>query len=260
MDDKLSHLAELQRQMLHQFNKLFGAEIKEFGELETFRKYVPPEFQKLQALCLFLEKDFLKAKDGGAYFSACISGAAMIEAFLLVLCWSNQDAVTALDIYRKHAKTRSFDAAWASLSLETLIEIAHALQWIPADIVRVELRTSMAAAYEELASSRGLPQEEIEASKNALMQRPAVALFDLMREIRNSLHAGRWIRERRAFNPEPFDEWSQFGVVMIAEIRDCLAIKFAKDMQTRVSEAAAKYQRVLSELEGNLRNRVADGG
>src|SRR5882672_4075026 len=117
MDDKLSHMAELQQQILKQFNTALGAEIKSFSELETLKNHLPADVRKLEALCLFMEEEFLACEKAQAYFSACLSGAAMIEGFLLVLCWLNKSTVAASAPYKKQAKNKDFDIAWGSLSL-----------------------------------------------------------------------------------------------------------------------------------------------
>ncbi len=237
MDDKIKHMESLHKQILQQFNLALGTSIKNFDELAVFKNYLPAEFRKLQDLCLFLEKEFLDCAGAKAYFSACLSGAAMIEAFLLLLCWLNKDEVIASVPYKKHAKTRDFDAVWGSLSLESLIEIAETLKWIPADMVKADLSSAIALGYEEIAVARGMDAQAISKGKESLMLHPAIALFDLMRELRNCLHAGRWIRQDKPFNPEPFGQWSHLGVILIGEIRDCLVIKFTKDMQKRLSNS-----------------------
>lgn len=257
MDDKLSHMMTLQQEMLTELNSIFGTDIKNFTELESLKKqHMAPDLQKLESLCLFLEREFISCKNSGAYFSACITGAAMIEGFLLMLCWLNKSRVMLLDIYRKHAKTKSFDVALGSLSLETLVEIAEASNWIPPDIVRMELRISLANAYEEVAIARGTDAAEIARGKSGLVSHPAVALFDLMRKIRNLLHAGRWIREGRTLTPGPFEEWCQLGVVLIAEIRDCLIVRFTRDMQDQLSSSIEKYKASVAQLEKALKSRL----
>jgi hypothetical protein len=173
----------------------------------------------------------------------------MIEAFLLMLCWLNKDAVMATTVYRKHAKTRGFDEAWGSLSLESLIEIAETLKWIPADLVKTELRTAIGLSYEEIAIAKELDANEIAKGKEALMLHPAIALFDLMRDLRNCLHAGRWIRQKKAFNPEPFDEWAHLGVVLIAEIRDCLLVKCTTDMQAKFAKSMADLELSMAKFQ-----------
>jgi hypothetical protein len=249
MDDKISYMTELQQQILQQVNNAFGMNIKSLDELAGFKKLLPEEVLKLQDLCLFLEGEFLKCDKAKAYFSGCISGAAMIEAFLLMLCWLNKDEVVGTAIYRKHAKTKQFDAAWGSLSLESLIEIAETLKWIPPDLVKTDLSTAIALSYEEIASSKGLDTETIASGKQALLLHPATALFGLMRDLRNCLHAGRWIRQKKAFNPDPFDEWSHLGVILIGEIRDCLVVKVTRDIQARFTKAAAGLESSIAKLQ-----------
>ncbi len=194
----------------------------------------------------------MKCDKAKAYFSGCLSGAAMIEAFLLMLCWLNKDEVIATAAYSKHAKTRRFDAVWGSLSLELLIEIAETLKWVPPDLVKTELSSAIASSYEEIAISKGLDTEAIAQGKQALLLHPATALFGLMRDLRNCLHAGRWIRQNKAFSPEPFDEWSHLGVVLIAEIRDCLIIKMTRDIHAKFSKAAAELENSIAKLQAAL--------
>jgi hypothetical protein len=252
MDDKISYMKELQQQLLQELNNAFGMNIKSLDELADLKKLLPEEFRKLQDLCLFLEADFLKCDKAKAYFSGCLSGAAMIEAFLLMLCWLNKDEVTTTAAYRKHAKTRDFDIAWGSLSLETLIEIAETLKWIPTDLVKMELKNAIALDYEEMAVAKGLDTEAIAREKEFLFLRPTITLFDWIRELRNCLHAGRWIRQKKAFNPEPFDEWSHLGIVLIAEIRDCLVIKMTKDIQAKFTKSVAEMESSIAKLQAAL--------
>jgi hypothetical protein len=252
MDDKISYMKELQQQLLQELNHAFGMNIKSLDELTDLKKLLPEEFRKLQDLCLFLEADFLKCDKAKAYFSGCLSGAAMIEAFLLMLCWLNKDEVIATAVYKKHAKARPFDAVWGSLSLELLIEIAETLKWIPSDLVKAELSTAIALSYEEIAISKGLDTEAIAEGKQALLLHPATALFGLMRDLRNCLHAGRWIRQNKAFNPDPFDEWSHLGVILIAEIRDCLIVKMTRDIQAKFTKAVAELEGSIAKLQAAL--------
>lgn len=249
MDDKISHMLELQKGILKQLNTTLGTSVQNLDELAAFTHLLPADVKKLQDLCLFLEKEFLNSEKAQAYFSACLSGAAMIEAFLLLLCWMNKDEVSQTAVYKKHAKTRAFDTVWGSLSFETLIEIAEDLKWIPSELVKADLRTAIALSYEEIAVSQKLDPETIAKRKEALFAHPATALFGLTRILRNCLHAGRWVRQNKAFNAEPFAEWSHLGVILIAEIRDCLVIKFTQDIQKQLSNSLAKFQTSIANLQ-----------
>jgi hypothetical protein len=240
MDNKQERIAELQQQMLQQLNSALGTNIKRFEELAGFEKFLPEEIRKLKDLCLFLERDFLACEKAGAYFSGCISGASMIEGFLILLCMFNKEDVIKLDPYRKSAKKKEFDKVLGSLSLENLTDIAVKLEWIHPQIVTDDIRRVFADSYEEIALGQGLDAATIATNKQALYDHPAMALFYFMREIRNLLHSGIWIRKAKPFNAAIFHEWAHFCIYLIAEIRNALVIRFTNDLQRTMSEAVAK--------------------
>ncbi len=240
MDNKLGYVAELQSEIVSQLNSTLGTNFENLGDLSNFKRALPADMLKLQDLCLFFEKEFLRAKEGKAYFSACLSGAAMIEGFLLLLCSLFKDIVVQSAAYTKVAKGKKFEDVSGKLTLETLVEIAESLSWISPHTVRTDLKVSISEAYEEIATSRQLDPAQIAIGKQALIDHPGIALLGLMKDMRNLLHAGRWTRQNRAFNQEAFEQWSQLVVFAIAEIRDCLAIKMTLSIQERLTSALQK--------------------
>jgi hypothetical protein len=249
MDDKIPYTTELQQQMLTELNAVLGTKVKSFDELTALKNTLPEDFLKLQSLCVFYESGFLKCYKAKAYFLGCLSGAAMIEAFLLMLCWLNKNEVMMATSYQKQAKTKTFEKVWGSLSFETLIEIAEELKWITTDLVKMDLKNALALGYEEIAAAKGLDAETIVRGKEAFMLHPAIALFDLVRSLRNFLHAGRWVRQNKVFNVEPFEEWCHLGIALIAELRDCLVVKFTRDLQDKFKKSVVEFEDAIKKLQ-----------
>jgi hypothetical protein len=77
---------------------------------------------------------------------------------------------------------------------------------------------------------------------------PGTAMLRMTQNLRNAIHAGKWMKSKNSFVAEHFTEWCHFATHLSGEIRNCLLLL----VMQRTSEAAAdqmqKLARMLDEL------------
>jgi hypothetical protein len=169
----------------------------------------------------------IRCREGQAYFAACLAGAAMIESFLLLFCIYERKNVQDTIAFRKHSKGRKpYEALVAKWTLKDLIPIAMELGWIRKEIDG-QLVDALVSMYREIASVMrpDITVLEIESGAASLKAHPDTALFGLMQDLRNLVHAGRWVRLKRAFVQATFVEWTRLVLALTADIRDCLILR-----------------------------------
>jgi len=155
-------------------------------------------------------------------------GAAMLEAFLLLLCMLNEAPVSATKRYKDRAgkKPNNFDGTICCLGLEDFVEISAELNWNPASLISDEWKKALPESYREIATQRCPNTSEARLAAQAdslIVVNPAYSLTFILNMMRNRMHPGRWVREGHELqNEEAFSEWAQVAVVAAAHIRDCL--------------------------------------
>jgi hypothetical protein len=194
---------------------------------EVEKLVLPPRIFTLRKLAVYYEGEMLAAKDAGSYFASCVMSAAMLEAFLLLLCHLKQEDVKHTSCYSKRFgnKTDLFDRMICIIGLEELVEISAELGWIPANVVDEQLQAALANAYlGVVAELRPKTSHKARADHRAALARhPAYSLMLILNLVRNRIHPGRWIREDHELRDEnALSGWAHFAIIAAAHIRDCL--------------------------------------
>jgi hypothetical protein len=207
----------------------------------------------LYDLATFCELEMVRCSESKSYFAGCLMGAAMIEALLMLLCLMFQDDVVLTRQYfhsTQKKKDRNYKEVVEGWTLQQLIAVSEQLGWIPKEIVDNSFTEVLSESFKELMGMTHpeMSKEEVEHRALALRENPGLAMLGLTQELRNSIHGGRWVRGKTAFDPKAFEVWCHFGIHLCAEMRDCLF----SHMFSKKLDAAEKGFRKLDELIANL--------
>jgi hypothetical protein len=216
---------EALRKLLPTVNKLLKTNASSWDELAE--AILPPKIKNIKRLCVMYEQQMLLCQDAKAYFAACVMGASMLEALLLLLCMLNTAPVVATKRYKERAgKGRGdFDGTICRLGLEDFVEISAELNWVPASLIDDGWKTALPEDFRELMAARHPNMNKIdrEVHANSLITNPAYSLMFILNMMRNKMHPGKWIRQKHELqSAEAFFTWSNVALVAAAHIRDCL--------------------------------------
>jgi len=216
---------EALRELLPIVNKLLNTNACTWDEL--LEVILPPKINTINRLGIMYEQQMLLCRDANAYFPACVMGASMLEAFLLLLCMLNTVQVASTKRYKERAgKTRhDFDGTICRLGLEDFVEISAELNWVPASLIDEEWKIALPDEFRGLAALRhpNMSKVDREAHANSLITNPAYSLMFILNMMRNKMHPGRWVRQKHELqNEEAFSTWAKVALVAAAHIRDCL--------------------------------------
>ncbi|HEY1219285.1 MAG TPA: hypothetical protein VGF03_10135 [Bryobacteraceae bacterium] len=258
MTDKAQALQQALSSVKGTAGELFGLD-EERGQLtDVLRQIMDPKQVMVYDLALRCETEMLACERQQAYFSACLMGAAMNEALISLLCLLFEDRVTQTQRYSKAKQRETYALVVGRWSFEDLVCVADELYWIPDHIVAPEMMAPLAAVYRELMpiSDPEMSAEEIDARAGKFTTRPGLAMLRLVQELRNSIHAGPWIRGQRVLNLTHFEGWCRIATRVSAEIRDCL-------FHVMVVEGMPKFNRQVAEFEehiSGIKERLASEG
>jgi len=226
-------LAKALAEMLAVANTLLNLNAKTWDDLVD--AILPPRLALLKQLAVLCEKQMLACRDSKAYFAACVMGAAMLEAFLLLLCMLNQESVKETHCYKGRIGKRAadFEQTICCFGFEDLVEISAELNWVPASLIAADWKTALPETFIEIAKERrpNMSKAERIRRSESLVVNPAYSLMLLLNMMRNRIHPGRWVRERHVLKDEnAFSEWAQVALVGAAHIRDCLLKHSQQDL------------------------------
>jgi hypothetical protein len=240
---------EVLAELLPIANSLLSTSARTWDELVD--AILPLRLGLLKQLAVLYEKQMLACRDAKAYFPACVMGAAMLEAFLILLCMLNPEGVKKTDCYKGRIgkRTADFERTICNLGFEELVEISAELNWVPASLISADWKAALPEAFIEIVKERrpNMSRDERTRRSESLVINPAYSLMLLLNMMRNRIHPGRWVRERHVLKDEnAFGEWAQVALVGAAHIRDCLLTHSQQDliemtkraMQARIIEVA----------------------
>lgn len=238
--------AEIQEQLAHLVPS--GPE----DVLAAIRQQMDPLELQMFDLATFYEQEVIKAQQAEAYLAACLMCGAMNEALLALMCIKYESEVTSTSQYRNstHKKPRPFRDVIGDWHFEQFINVAEECNWIPANIVDDRAKTALADGFRELMpiTHPTMSEEEIERGAQAFFQYPGTALLRFTQDLRNSIHAGRWMRTKRQFVAEHFAEWCRFGTLLAAEVRMCLLHLIATRDTSKVADQLEQLNQMLDQL------------
>lgn len=236
MADETSTPADLTSSLLALlplFNRLFGIKAETWEELVA--AVLPARINTVQRLAVLYEREMIACRDGKAYYAACVMGAAMIEAFLLLLCMLNPDTVQNTRRYKDRAgkKSQNFEFIISCFGMDDFIEISAELNWIPSTLISEEWKQSLPAEFLEVVLERhpNMSKASRESHAKSLTINPAYSLMSILNMMRNRMHAGKWVKQNNVLqNEEAFSGWAQVALVAAAHIRDCLLLHHQQSM------------------------------
>jgi hypothetical protein len=251
MDNKREYVAQRGAEINRLVEETFGLHPDTDEATKLMRACMEPKQLLTYNLALFYEQEMMRAAEANAYFAACLQGAAMNEAFLCLMCQIHKDDVKTTPQYRhstRRGRVRSYSELVENWTLEHFANIACQLDWIPASAITSMTRETLGKMVRTFASApiNNLTSAELGALVNDCEQHPASAMFHLTQEMRNRVHAGRWLREADDLHPELFSTWCHVGARLCCEIRDCL-------MKSLSDHAVMQLDKAVSQLPKDWR-------
>jgi hypothetical protein len=219
-------------------------------------------------LAHFCEQETIRAQGAKAYLAACLMGAAMNEALLALMCLKYEPDVVATSQfkYSTRKKPRPFRDVIADWSFEQFINVAEERAWIPAGIVSQDIKVALAQGFRELMpiTHPEMTEEAITRGAELFFVYPGTAMLRMTQDLRNAIHAGKWLRSKRAFVAEHFGEWCHFATILSGEIRMCLLhlimVRDSKVASDKMLELAKMLDRLPPEyrllFEGQVRAKL----
>ena len=203
-------------------------------------------------LAHFCEQETIRSQKAEAHLAACLMGAAMNEALLALMCLQYESDVTTTTQFRysTRKKPRPFRDVIADWKLEQFIKVAEEREWISAGIVSEEIKIALAEGFRELMpiTHPEMTEEAIMRGAESFFVYPGTAMLRMTQDLRNAIHAGKWMRSKSPFVAEHFTQWCHFATHLSGEIRMCLLHLIMK----RNSKVATEKMLELSEMLDKL--------
>ncbi len=219
----------------------------------VYRNLMKPSQVNLLDLALFCESEMIKSNQSGAHLSSCLMGAAMNEAFLAVMCLLFEQQVRGTRKFHhstKKLKNFVYCDVVATWSLEQFICVAEECDWISPNIVDKNFITALADSFRELApvTHPELSEEDVEKRAQSFFAAPGPSMLRTTQMLRNSIHAGKWMRQPGTFDAKVFEVWCRFATVLCGEIRLCLMHHVMAHLANVASAEFSKMQEMLTKL------------
>lgn len=213
---------------------------------KAMRRCMDPKQLQMFDLAHFCEQETIRAQGAKAHLAACLMGAAMNEALLALMCLKYEAEVVATKQFKNSTrkKSRPFRDVIADWSFEQFINVAEELAWIPSAIVSQDIKAALAGGFRELMpiTHPEMTQEAITRGAELFFVYPGTAMLRMTQNLRNAIHAGKWMRSKRSFVAEHFSEWCQLATILSGEIRLCLLhlimVRDSKVANEKMSELA----------------------
>jgi hypothetical protein len=229
MKDIVSIIENKKIKAYEQITKFLGPTVDLEQLSKVAQSLFPKSVKALQELSVFFEQEMLRCRNSEAYFSACLSGAAMIESFLLAICILDEIEVTKTTVFKNLTKKKSqpYENIVSYWTLKEFIPVAEELDWIGVNVVDKQLVSTLIEGYREMlpAAKPGITEESIHSVAQLLINHPDIAFLTLMQNMRNLVHGGRCIRLRKNLASADFRDWAKLVLILIVEIRDCLILR-----------------------------------
>jgi hypothetical protein len=187
-------------------------------------------------------------------------GAAMNEALIALLCLLFEDRVKQTQFYLKAQQRETYAAMVGNWKFEHLIRVVDELSWIPGDVLAPEMLAALVEVHRELmpVSYPDMPAEEIEARAGEFKKRPGTAMLRLIQDLRNSIHAGAWIRANRVLDITHFEGWCRVAIHVSAEIRNCLFHVISVEGMPKFNHSVAVFNEQILQLKERFKSAGKD--
>jgi hypothetical protein len=221
---------------------------------QMLREIMDPKQLAIYELALRCETETLKCERAGAYLAGCLMGAAMIEAFLSLLCLFYKAEVVTTKHYKGAEPRETYETMVGNWKFEHLIRIAKELSWIPHNVVSLQVIVALIDVYRELMpmSDPDLSPEMLELGVAEFEDDPGIAMLRLIQSLRNSIHSGQWIRSGRVPDASHFDGWCQISIRLAGEVRNCLIHLMTTKNLSLLNDAVETYNAQIESLRSVL--------
>jgi len=235
MEDKLREIEGASQEVLRAVQQVVEAEPEEL--IRMMRQCMDAQQLRMFDLALLCEAETIKAQGAGAHLAACLMGAAMNEAVLALMCLKYEPEVVATKqfVYSTRKKPREFRDVISDWRFEQFITVAEECDWIPREIVSEDIKMALAEGYKELmpVTHPEMTQPEIARGAESFYSYPGTAMLRTAQNLRNAIHAGRWMKSRSPLIVEDFTQWCQLATHLCGEIRLCLLKRVVdRDLKT----------------------------
>lgn len=236
MDDEARKRMKMwDEKILKWVNAKFGRNYNSVKEMHSDYSIftVPNDVQTLAQLAGRLGSESERCRENGQLFSAAIIGASALEASLLTLCFAFEDRVVKTTAYTRHARSgkpyRDVVLRW---DLDHLIRVAEELNWIPSEAISGVLKAAVEETYKDVWTDNEIcvSESDLESFRAYLNNSIGSILLDFVREIRNLIHPGRWVR----FDPgiENAERLAEMALALISEVLSALRYMTAELLKT----------------------------
>jgi hypothetical protein len=257
---KVQEIEEASQKAMQAMQQLVQAEPEEL--IRAMRQLMDAQQLRMFDLGLLCEGETIKAQAAGAHLAACLMGAAMNEAILALMCLKYEPEVMATKQfnYSIRKKSRPFREVIADWHFEQFIRVAEECEWIPREIVNEDIKLALAEGFKELMpiTHPEMTQADITRGAESFYTYPGTAMLRTAQNLRNAIHAGRWMKSKSPLIVEHFTEWCRLATHLCGEIRLCLLKRIAdrdlktaeeqmKRLSTKLENLPPKYRALLEE-------------
>ena len=227
---------------------------------QALRQIMDPKQVVVNDLALRCETEMIACDKAGQFLSGCLMGAAMNEALIALRCLIFEDRVKQTQHYAKAQQRETYAAMVGNWKFEHLIRVVDELSWIPNDVVAPEMLAALVEVYRELmpVSRPEMPAEKIESGAGEFKTRPGTAMLRLIQDLRNSIHAGAWIRGNRVLDITHFEGWCRVAIHVSAEIRDCLLHVISVAGMPKFDRSVAVFSEQILQLKERFKSAGKD--
>jgi hypothetical protein len=211
---------------------------------------------KVYKLSLYYAIEADRCFEQGAFFASCLLTAAANEAFLALTCFYEQNLVKTTSVFRGlHKPSKAFRDVIADCGLDRLIRISNELGWIPNDVVNAQLLEAIVTDFPKLARTvyPNWNQARIREKIGAFRGSPGAEMLKVMQDMRNLVHAPRWLKTGSILDDTEFEENCKLAVLAGREVVQCLSVR-----TTKALDQALKGLASFDHLPADVRGRVSD--
>ena len=211
---------------------------------------------KIYKLSVYYAVEADRCFEQGAFFASCLLTVAANEAFLALTCFQEQDSVKATAAFRGLYKpSKAFRDVIADFGLDKLIKVSNELSWIPTDVVNAQLLKAIVSDFPKLAKTvypnwdQAKIDEKIEAFRNS----PGAEMLKVMQDMRNLVHAPRWLKTGSILDDIEFEANCKLAVLAGREVVQCLSVR-----TTKAFDSALQKLSDFDQLPADVKSRVSD--
>jgi hypothetical protein len=211
---------------------------------------------KIYKLSVYYAVEADRCFEQGAFFASCLLTVAANEAFLALTCFQEQDAVRSTSPFRGLYKpSKTFREVIADFGLDKLIRVSNELGWIPPNVVNAELLEAIVTDFPKLAKTvyPNWDQAKIEDKVLAFRSSPGAELLKVLQDMRNLVHAPRWLKTGSILDDVEFEENCKLAVLAGREVVQCLSVR-----TTQAFDRALQQLCQFEQLPDDVKNRVSE--